>query len=144
MSNEAFEYKYDIDGAEPISIALPCVTSTSFDAGDIVEFSSGLIRKAVAGSTAIAGVAVEGVVSAAAGQKVQVLVSRGAIFRVKYTPGTKTSLTNADRGTAFDLDASNAKTINLDDTTGGMCVVIDFDNVAKTADVLLKSRTLAN
>ena len=139
-----FEYLFDIDGAEPMVIALTAATGTSFESGDLLAFSSGLVGKAAAASTSIAGVAVEGVTNAPAGTKVQVLVSRGSVFRTGYTTGTKTSLADADIGTAFDLDSVDQTTISLDDTSGGMCILVAYDNAAKTADVLIKGRTFAN
>lgn len=138
-----FHYRYDFNGSEPMIVSLPVVTGTTFDENDILEFSAGgLIQLAAAGSVRIAGVAVEGVVNAPAGTKVQVMVSKGAVYRASYTGSTKTALTNADRGVAFDLKTTARKQIDLDDTTGGMCVVVDFNNEEKWADVLLKSRLL--
>lgn len=143
MALSGFHYKYDINGSEPMVLSLTVATGVSFDENDILEFDgSGLVQLAAAGSTRIAGVAVEGVVNAPAGTKVQVLVSKGAVYRVTYTPGTKTNLAGADRGVAFDLKTTARKTIDLDDVTAGMCIVVDFNNTEKTADVLLKSRLL--
>lgn len=139
---EAFQYKYDINGADSMVVEFNVTAGQTIDGGDIVEFAAGgTVQRAAAGSVRIAGVAVEGIANAAAGKRIQVNVGNGAIFRVKYTAGTKLTLTDTDRGVSFDL-AAGVKTINLDDTTGGMCAVVDYDNINKTADVLIKSRLI--
>jgi len=139
--SEAFQYKYDRYGADAFAEFRTAKTGTTFAAGDILAYSSSAdtVELATAGSTRIAGIAIDGVTNAVAGQQVQVQINPGAVYRVKYTPGTKTSLAGSDVGTSFDL-ASGSKTINLDDTTGGMCKVVAYDNTEKTADVMIGSR----
>ena len=69
------------------------------------------------------------------------------VFYVDYIKGTKTSLTAADIGTAFDLDSSDPSSINLDDTDGGAWVVEKYDNALGKAWVRClasKRSTLAN
>lgn len=54
------------------------------------------------------------------------LVSNAPIITAKYTGSSKTSLTDADITKVFDL--YDAQTIDLDDTTGGTALCVDYDN----------------
>jgi len=54
------------------------------------------------------------------------LVSNAPIITAKYTGSSKTSLTDADITKVFDI--SDAQTIDLDDTTGGTALCVDYDN----------------
>lgn len=140
---EAFQYKYNYNGADVMVAQYTATTGASFDAGDLLQFAAaGTIERAVAGSTRIAGVAVDTVVNAVAGTKAQVNVGAGSVYRVKFVPGTKTTFSGTDLGLLYDLSAGSAKTINPDDVTGGMCLVVDYNNTNLTVDVLLKARLI--
>jgi hypothetical protein len=55
------------------------------------------------------------------------LISNTPIVTAKYyTGGSKTSLTDADISKVFDI--YDAQTIDLDDTTGGTALCVDYDN----------------
>jgi hypothetical protein len=59
-----------------------------------------------------------------------------------YTGSSKTSLADTDLVTTlFDID--NGTTIDLDDTTGGMCSVVAYDNDNDTADVIFAAANIA-
>lgn len=115
-------------------------------AGDVLAVSGGYAVVAAAGAAAgtILGVAEEAVTSTTAGVKdVRVNVSPYGVFEVNYTGATKTFLADTDLyDTAFDLNAT-ADGINLDDTLGGFCRVIGYDNIKKTAHVIIGNRLFA-
>ena len=106
--------------------------------GDVVKLSAGQVVAAVAGDAAvlgvICGVNFEGQGVAPVTAKVH--VAKEFVYEVAYVGVTKTTLTQADVGSTFDLGA-NAGVINLDDVTGGFAKVIGFDNAKKTAYVQL-------
>lgn len=114
--------------------------------GDLVQINAttGLLEAATAASTTIVGMANGDITTGAtvtSKDKIPVILARGSLFRLNYVGTTKTSLTQADLYTvAFDL--SSKTTINLDDTTGGMCLVFRYDNVKKTADVVIKTSNI--
>lgn len=123
----------------------PVATNQTITEGMALILSSGLAAKATAGSTAILGVAAHDKTTGASvtsADTVLVYLDPNAEFEVGYTGSTKTSLSDADLGTAFDIN-TDAISINLDDTTGGMCVVVGYDNTAKTARVKFKSASRA-
>jgi len=69
---------------------------------------------------------------------IPVTLARDAVIRINFAGTTKTTLAQADLyKTKFDL--SDQVTINLDDTTGGMCMVIGYDNTKQTADVVIST-----
>ncbi len=136
-----FEFKKMIDGkSNPTIMDWPVAASQTITRGTLLALSGGLAAVAASGSTAILGVAqapkTTGV-SVTDADTVPVLMARNAVFKVGYTGTTKTSVSSADNGTAFDIN-TGALTINLDDTTGGMCKLFaTFDNTAKTAHVVI-------
>jgi hypothetical protein len=131
------------DCIAPIKV-IPGKNAEDFTRGEPINLESGLGCAAAAADSAIVGISNQTKVMAEDGDTLEaVLALEDVVFRVGYITGTKTSLTNADIGTAFDLDATDNASINLDDTTGGMWVVVGFDNTLKTADVKLKAANRA-
>ncbi|WP_199614648.1 hypothetical protein [Paenibacillus alkalitolerans] len=129
---------------QPITMKVLVAASQTIEEGDLLQVASGRASTAVAASTTIIGIALEAVTTGASvddDDTVLVQLIADAVIRIDYTGTTKTSLANADLyGTAFDL--SDEKTINLDDTTGGMCFVVGFDNTEDTADVVINRANL--
>lgn len=108
--------------------------------GDLVAASSGLAVAAAAASTAIIGIAgapiTTGASPVAGVDRIPVTLVKDAVIRIDYTGSTKTTLTAADKFTTL-FDLGTKRTLNLDDTTGGMLQVIDYNNTNKTADVVV-------
>lgn len=141
----AFEYRYDLSGrCDPVVVKWPAGPNQTITKGMLLSVSSGKAVAAAAGTTAVLGVAVSGKTTGGTvtdNDTVEVIIpTPTAVFEVNYTGNTKTSLNSSDLTTAFDL--ANANTIDLDDTVGGMCCVVGFDNVKKTADIVFKRSSL--
>lgn len=130
---------------EPVTHSLLIAASQTVAVGDLIEITSGKGVLAVAASTTLIGIAQEAIttgVSVDDTDRIPVILLEGAIVRIDYTGTSKTTIADADMyGTAFDL--SDEKTIDLDDTTGGMCKVVGYDNTASTADVVIARANLA-
>ena len=108
--------------------------------GDMVVISSGAVVKAAAAPSAatIIGIALE---TGAQGAFIDVMqIKSGTRIRSEYTGSSKTSLADTDLLTAFDL--TDANTVNLDDTTGGPCVCIGYDNNNDTIDFMVPASLL--
>ncbi|MEO3947628.1 hypothetical protein [Gorillibacterium sp. CAU 1737] len=125
---------------EPRTAWFDVGASQTINEGDLVVASSGVIVVAAAAATAIVGIAAASITTGAspvAGvDRIPVTLVKDAVIRIDYTGTTKTTLAVADKyGTAFDLGTK--RTLNLDDTTGGMLQVIDYNNTNKTADVVI-------
>lgn len=134
-----FEFAYMKGGGIPFVKKLPGKASEVIAKGYCVNLESGLLCAAAAADTAIVGVANESVTPSADGELIEVIVATAeTVFRVPFdADGTKKTLTNADIGTAFDLHSGALNTIDLDDTTGGMWIVVDYDNTNLRAYVVL-------
>lgn len=93
--------------------------------GDLCVMSSNTAVKAAAAPTdgTVFGIALE---DKSAGEVGKFMPVSDCVIAAKYTGSSKTSLTDADLGKAFDL--SDEQTVNLDDTTGGFCVCEGYDN----------------
>lgn len=133
-------YKRSLDCRQVTCIDM--TTNAAVKAGDLLAITSGLVGPISAADTGVIGIAGADAVS---GAKVQVnLINGGSVVRVPFTGTTKTTLGAADQfGTKFDWDATNKK-LNLDDTTGGMFLVVGYDNTKKTADVVVSAAALWN
>jgi hypothetical protein len=94
--------------------------------GDLCVISSNTFIKITdaPGDYTVVGIALEDA-DAAEVAKFE-LVSNAPIITAKYTGSSKTSLTDADITKLFDI--SDAQTIDLDDTTGGTALCVDYDN----------------
>lgn len=136
-----FRFRYMIDGkSNPTIVKWPVAASQTITKGELLELASGRAQTAAAASLVILGVAEADITTGASvtdADAIPVLLARNAVFDVDYTGATKTSVSSADNGTAFDLNAG-AQSINLDDTTGGMCkMFLSYDNTAKTVHVVI-------
>lgn len=133
----AFEFAYMLGGGVPAVKEIPVKASEAIVRGFPVNLESGLANVAAAADTAFAGIANESVTGTSAQEPVEVILcTANTVFRVNYTTGSKTSLNNADIGTAFDLKSGDLDNIDLDDTTGGAWIVIDYDNDLDVAYVV--------
>jgi hypothetical protein len=94
--------------------------------GDLCAVSSNTFVKAAANPTDATIIALA--LETAADTEVALfeLVSCTRVVSAKYTGTSKTSLTDADITKAFDL--TDSQTVNLDDTSGGPCLCVDYDN----------------
>lgn len=139
----AFRFAYMLNGrGEPLRKNISVGASQTLERGDLLALSSGKAVLGSAGGTANLGVATHDkttTASPADTDVIEVIISPDAVFEVDYYGSTKTSLAKADIGTAFDIDADATK-INLDDTIGGMCKVIDYDNDRDVAYVIITGR----
>lgn len=135
-------YKGSLDGSAPIYKVVPVNASQTILKGSIIVKSTG--KASVAASAAAAGT-VWGVANydkttgttVTATDTVFADLNPNSIYSFPYVGTTKTSLTNSDIGTKFDV--TNAYTVNLDDTTDGFLECVGFDNAKKTIDVVLKN-----
>lgn|SRR5574341_1853127 len=125
---------------EPVAVKWRVDVSQTITAGDIVQIdaTSRYLEAAAPASTTLVGIALQSIttgVSVTVADSIDVLPLEGIVVRMAYTGSTKTSLADTDLlTTLFDID--NGTTIDLDDTTGGMCSVVDYDNTNDTADVI--------
>jgi hypothetical protein len=103
--------------------------------GDLAVVSSATAVKGAAAPTAatVLGIFVESVDAAAMAEIA--VPDKDALIRSHYTGSSKTSLTDADIGAVYDLADEND--VNLDDTTGGICVCQGYDNDNDTIDFVI-------
>jgi len=102
------------------------VGSGGVSKGDLCVISSNTFIKITDAPTnyAVVGIALEDAIATdVIGFE---LVSNAPIITAKYTGSSKTSLTDADITKVFDI--SDAQTIDLDDTSGGTALCVDYDN----------------
>ena len=124
-----FIYAYDLDGGERRTKVFK--SAGALESGVPVVLSSGAIAEAASGATSgVVGVTAYG--ASAAGEEVEVITNRGAVFKVEYEGTTKTFLTEDDLGAKFGYNPTTNK-LNLDDTTDGWLIVVAFDNNGKYA-----------
>ncbi len=114
----------------PSRIIKRTVGTGGLAAGSLAVMSSDTAIKAAAATTdaTIIGVSVAAYAATKVGELYE--ITSDTILGAKYTGSTKTSLTDADLGKAFDL--SSDVLVNLDDVTGGCCVCEGYDNANKT------------
>lgn len=124
----------------PVEVRWRVATSQTIAVGDVVQLdaTSRYIEAAEPASTTLVGIAQEAITTTGtitASDEIGIIPLTGIVVRMSYTGSSKTSLADTDLATTlFDID--NGTTIDLDDTTGGMCSVVDYDNTADTADVI--------
>lgn len=122
--------------------------SQTINVGDLIQINSSSRKAevAVAASTTIIGIANNAITTttATATDVVSITKVRGQVVRMAVDQtGTKKTFAQTDAyTTAFDL--KDKKSINPDDTTGGMCYVQAWDNTANTVDVIFADANLAN
>jgi hypothetical protein len=94
--------------------------------GSLSVMSSDTAIKATAGPTAatVFGIACAAYDAAAIGDFYA--ITGETVIGSKYTGSSKTSLTDADLQKVFDI--SSDVLVNLDDTTGGCCRCVGYDN----------------
>jgi hypothetical protein len=141
------KYQKSLDYSQPNEIKVKINASQTIIAGDLIFISSGKGSKATAASTAIIGIALEAITTGAevtdADEISVLMINSKSVIRLDYAGVTKTSLTSADMWiTAFDI--TSAQKVNLDDTTGGQCLVVGYDNTNETVDVIIKASALFN
>lgn len=112
-------------------------TSQTIAIGDLLVISSGKASTAAAAPTAatVLGIATSAITtggSVTAADTVFYVPINGERVRAAYTGSSKTSLDDEDLGKTFDL--ADKVTVNLDDTTGGCCVCVWYDNDNDTID----------
>lgn len=135
-----WKFKKLISGYDITSVRFNVAANQTIKKGDPVFLAAGVVRKATNADTTLLGIAADDVTtgaSVAAGVDVlSVYMQKGMVWTVPYTTGTKTNLAAADVGAAgFGiLDTGN---LNLDDVTGPVAMVLDYNNTLKTADVIL-------
>ncbi len=126
---------------DPIAVNWRVKASTTINEGDLValDATTRYLIPAVAASTAIVGIAQQSITTGATvteKDKIPVIPVTDVVVRINFAGTTKTTLADTDLVTTL-FDLTDAKTINLDDTTGGMCSVIDYNNTLKYADVII-------
>ena len=126
--NDAVNVKWRVDVSQTIA------------EGDLVQIdaTSRYLRVAAAASTTLVGIAVEAITTTGtvtAADAIKVIPLTGIVVRMKYTGSSKTTLADTDLLTTI-FDITNPTTINLDDTTGGMCSVVGYNNTNATADIV--------
>ncbi|MEC0265140.1 hypothetical protein [Paenibacillus anseongense] len=139
-------YKGSVDGSAPVHKLMPVAANQTLKNGFVVVNSTN--RAAAAGQAAadgtVYGVTVNSITTTGtvgASDTVFVDVNPNSIYEFPYVGSTKTSLTDSDLGTTFDLGA-NAYTVNLDDTTGGYFRCVGYSNTKKTIDVVIRNRDI--
>ena len=132
---------------QPVAVRWRVAINQTINVGDIVQLNSTsrYLEAGVAASTTLVGIAEEAITTGGtvtSKDAIPVTPLTGGVFRVPFTGSTKTTLADTDLvTTAFDL--SNKTTINLDDTTGGMCSVLGYNNTAGYADVAFATANVA-
>ncbi len=125
-------------GVPPVS-RIRVNDSQTIVAGDLLIISAKKASKAGAAAAidTILGVAAEAITTTTATDASIISyypAQADMVWRAQYlTTGTKTSFTDADLNTVYDIDA-NTK-INPDDTTGGFCELVGYNNTDKVAFV---------
>lgn len=100
--------------------------------GDLVVVSANTVIKATdAPSAVVMGIALE----TALVTVLAAIETFGRIITAKYTGVSKTSVTDADLLKTFDL--STEAIVDLDDTTGGPCLCVGYNNTKSTIDFIL-------
>lgn len=148
----AFKFKYMLNGAaNPTIIDWPVAASQTINIGDTLQLSSGLAAVGAAAQADFIGVAATAITTGSTvtdAQTVKVIIPIDAVFEADYTGSTLPDPTSANLGTAFDLGASSASQIDLDDTTGGAWVFIDLPHLDTANNKMyvtcLRSKTIFN
>lgn len=129
------------------AIKVNVAASQTIKQGDLVQINatSRKAEAAVAASATLLGIAEHDITTTGTvtdADNLLVTPLRDRVIRIAYVGTTKTTLVETDLyATKFDL--SDKKTLNLDDTTGGMLLVLAYNNTKKTADVVVINANLA-
>jgi hypothetical protein len=114
-----------IRDGKPSTVIKGTVGSGGVAKGDLCMMSSNTFVKATGGASVltICAIATKSAIATAVGS-FELVGDR--VISAKYTGVSKTSLTDADISKVFDV--SDAQTVDLDDTSGGCCFCVDYDN----------------
>lgn len=133
----------------PIVVQLRIAASQTINVGDLIQINgtSRYGEAAVAASTTIVGIAEQSITtggSVTTADSISVSLVRGQVVRAAVAQGgTKKTFADTDMyTTAYDL--SNKTTVNPDDTTGGMCYVVGYNNTANTVDFIIGDAAIAH
>lgn len=140
---------YTNDSNVPIVVGgIQLANSQTVNAGDLLEIN-GTSRTAevgVAASTTLFGIANQSATTATAtaSDVISATLLRGQVVRMNvYQGGVKKTFAQTDMyTTAFDLHDQTS--VDPNDTTGGMCYVVGYDNTANTVDVIFALANLAS
>ena len=130
---------------DPIAVSWRVAINQTIKSGDLVEINgtSRWLQAASAASTTLVGIAQQSITTGGTvtvDDAITILPLTDVVIRLPYVGTTKTSLADTDLVTTlFDLSAPGAgeTTMNLDDTTGGVCSVVGYNNTKKYADVII-------
>jgi len=130
---------------EPKTDWIKIGASQTIVTGNLIAISSGLGIAAVAASAALYGIAEADITttsSPTAADRIPVTLLKGAVVRLPFTAaGSKKTFADADLfATKFDL--LDKTSVAPDDTTGGMCHIVAYDNTALTCDVVFDDANL--
>lgn len=125
---------------QPVDVRLRVAINQTINVGDILQIdaTSRWVQVAVAASTTLVGIAQQAITTGGTvtiNDTISVTPLTGGVFRLPYTPGTKTTLADTDLFTTL-FDLASKTNMSLDDTTGGMCSVQGYNNTRQTADVV--------
>lgn len=131
-------------GDDITAIKMNVAANQTIKKDDVLVLSAGLVAKAGAAATALLGVAGDDITTGAspvAGvDAIHVYIQPGIVYTVPYTPGTKTTFAQADIGSGFGILATG--NINPDNTTQAVAKILDYNNTAKTVDVVIALRSI--
>ena|SRR3990167_1581998 len=131
---------------EPVNVRWRVDVSQTITEGDLVQIdaTSRWLEAAAPASTTLVGIAMQSIttgVSVTVADSIDVLPLTGVVIRLDYVGSSKTSIVDTDLlTTLFDID--NGTEMDLDDTTDGMCSVVDYDNTNDTADVIIATANI--
>jgi hypothetical protein len=123
-----------LSDGRPSTVIKGTVGTSGVSKGDMCVLSSNTFVQAAGGATVltVCGIALEDASSGDVG-KFELVGDR--IVTARYTGSSKTSVTDADISKVFDF--STAQVIDLDDTTGGSCFCVGYDNDLDTIDFIV-------
>jgi hypothetical protein len=131
---------------DPVAVKWRVDVSQTIAAGDLVQIdaTSRWLEAAAPASTTLVGIAMQSITTGASvtvADSIDVIPLTGIVIRMDYVGSSKTSIVDTDLlTTLFDID--NGTEIDLDDTTGGMCSVVGYDNTNDTADVIIATANI--
>lgn len=141
-------YVRHIDGRnEPVIEYVNIAANQTIKVGDLIQINATSKKgeAAVAASTTLVGIAQKDITTGAsvgAADRIPVTLLKNAVIRIDYIGTTKTTLAETDLYlTKFDLN--DKKSVNLDDVTGGMVQVLEYNNTAKRLDCVFSAANLA-
>jgi hypothetical protein len=142
------QYLKSLDNTQANLVSLQINANQTIVDGDLIVISSGKGSKAGAAASAIFGIAKGAITTGGtvtADDAIPVMpINEKSVLRMGYSGSTNTSVDASEMyTTAYDITDTTQK-VNLDDTTGGMMLIVGYDNTAKTVDVVVKKSALWN